>query len=91
MEPALSQCEHKSNHHARAAIASEQPRRHACNIPREYYLKINNKRNKFINSRLDKNPNAGIFNFMKMRAKTYIIISQWLQVPIIRVHNKNLK
>jgi len=25
---------------------------------------------------------------MKARAKIYIIISQWLQVPIIRVHNK---
>jgi len=25
---------------------------------------------------------------MKARAKTHIKISQWLQVPIIRVHNK---
>jgi len=25
---------------------------------------------------------------MKARAKIYIIISQWLQVPIIRVHDK---
>ena len=31
----------------------------ACNIPREYYLKINTKRNNYINSHLDKNPNAG--------------------------------
>jgi len=25
---------------------------------------------------------------MKTRAKIYVIIGQWLQVPIIRVHNK---
>ena len=37
-----------------------------CNIPREYYLKINNKRNKFINSHLGKNPNAGKFQFIKI-------------------------
>jgi len=30
-----------------------------CNIPREYYLKINIKINNCINSHLDKNPNAG--------------------------------
>jgi len=58
------------------------------NIPREYYLKINNKRNNYINSHLDKNPNAGKINFMSARAKTYNIISQMLQVPIIRVYNK---
>jgi len=28
---------------------------------------------------------------MKARAKTYNIISQMLHVPIIRVHNKNVK
>jgi len=53
-----------------------------------YWLKKILKEINYINSRLDKNPNAGIFNFMKARAKIYIIISQWLQVPIIRVHNK---
>jgi len=62
-----------------------------CDIPREYYLKINNKRNNYINSHLDKNPNAGKINFMNARAKTYNIISQVLQVPIIRVYNKNIK
>jgi len=30
-----------------------------CNIPREYYLKINIKINNCINSHLDKSPNAG--------------------------------
>jgi len=39
---------------------------HSCNIPREYYLKINNKRDKFINSHLGKNPNAGKFQFIKI-------------------------
>ena len=37
-----------------------------CNIPREYYFKINNKRNKFINNHLGKNPNAGKFQFIKI-------------------------
>jgi len=53
--------------------------------------KINNRRNNYINSHLDKNPNAGKFNFMKTRAKTYNIISQVLQVLVIRVYNKNIK
>jgi len=62
-----------------------------CNIPKEYYLKINNKRNNYINSHLDKNPNEGKINFMNARAKTYNKISQLLQVSIIRVRNKNIK
>jgi len=37
-----------------------------CNIPKEYYLKINNKRNNYINSHLYKNPNAGKFQFIKI-------------------------
>jgi len=71
---------------------STTKRGRGCNIPREYYLKkINNKRNNYINSRLDKNLNAGKFKFMKACAKTYNIISQMFQVPIIRVYSKNVK
>ena len=62
-----------------------------CNIPREYYKKIIIKENNYINSRLDKNFNAGKFNFIKARAKTYNINSQMLQVPIFRVYNKDVK
>jgi len=36
-----------------------------CNIPKDYYLKINIKINKCFNSHLDKNPNAGKFQFIK--------------------------
>jgi len=40
--------------------------RRLYNIPREYYLKINIKINNCINSHLEKNPNAGKFQFNKI-------------------------
>jgi len=37
-----------------------------CNIPRDYYLKINIKTNNCFKSHLDKNPKAGKFQFIKI-------------------------
>jgi len=41
-----------------------------CNIPREYYLNINNKRNNYIDNHLYKNPNAGKIKFIKIARQT---------------------
>ena len=44
-----------------------------CNIPKEYYLKKIIKEINYIKRRINNNPNAGKFKFMKTRAKTYNI------------------
>ena len=48
---------------------------------KEYYLNIINKRIKLYQSRINNNPNAGKFKFIKARAKTYNINIKELQVP----------